>query len=145
MKRLFLVISCTLVGFSCARKTIENPALISDMISVMDFGAIPNDGKDDSRAIQAALDKAIKDPGSSRVYCPPGVYDLEKGVLITRKNKTEYDFVTLTLSGHISAYSAIQALGSTTVFRMKHPTLGVGVQSARNVVIENIVFKGCAT
>jgi polygalacturonase len=40
-------------------------------ISVTDFGAVPDDGRDDQAAIQAAIDSAA--PGTTVVF-PPGVY-----------------------------------------------------------------------
>jgi parallel beta-helix repeat protein len=40
-------------------------------ISVLDFGAVPDDGRDDQAAIQQAIDRAA--PGTTVVF-PPGVY-----------------------------------------------------------------------
>jgi Pectate lyase superfamily protein len=48
--------------------------------NVVSYGAIPNDGKDDTAAIQAAIDS-----GKTTVYLPVGAYHLTKTVLI-RKN-----------------------------------------------------------
>lgn len=45
--------------------------------NVQTFGAIPNDGKDDTAAIQAAIDS-----GRTTVYFPVGNYHLERTVLI---------------------------------------------------------------
>jgi Pectate lyase superfamily protein len=45
--------------------------------SVVSYGAIPNDGKDDTAAIQAAIDA-----GSTTVYFPVGNYNLQGTVLI---------------------------------------------------------------
>jgi len=129
---------------SCTKKVIESIQHDPNTINILDFGAIPDDGKDDSPAIQAAINHAIQSSTSSKVYCPPGTYDLHTSVMIAHRPLKEYEFVTMTVSGHISAYAANPALGSTTVFRMKHATFGLGVQSARNVVIENIVFEGKA-
>jgi Pectate lyase superfamily protein len=48
--------------------------------NIIPFGAIPNDGRDDSAAIQAAIDS-----GQTTVYLPVGAYHLTKTILI-RKN-----------------------------------------------------------
>ncbi|MGA9379806.1 MAG: glycosyl hydrolase family 28-related protein [Phormidium sp.] len=45
--------------------------------NVVSFGAIPNDGKDDSAAIQAAIDS-----GKTTVYFPNGEYDVQATVLV---------------------------------------------------------------
>jgi Pectate lyase superfamily protein len=56
-----------------------NPASDS-WANIIPFGAIPNDGRDDSAAIQAAIDS-----GQTTVYLPVGAYHLTKTILI-RKN-----------------------------------------------------------
>jgi hypothetical protein len=43
--------------------------------NVLDFGAVPNDGKDDTAAFQAAFDSLDPHAGGT-VYCPPGQYDI---------------------------------------------------------------------
>lgn len=79
------------------------------------------------------------------MYCPPGVYDLDKGLVIAnQKSNGEFGFVSFQLSGHISAYSPNQNIGSTTVFKLKKPTFGVALHLARNCIVQNIVFEGCA-
>jgi hypothetical protein len=45
--------------------------------NVVSYGAVPNDGRDDTAAIQAAIDS-----GSTTVYLPVGNYDLQDTVLI---------------------------------------------------------------
>ncbi|WP_310487336.1 glycosyl hydrolase family 28-related protein [Chamaesiphon sp. VAR_69_metabat_338] len=57
----------------------DNPAG-DNWANVIPFGAIPNDGRDDSTAIQAAIDS-----GQTTVYLPVGAYNLSKTILI-RKN-----------------------------------------------------------
>jgi hypothetical protein len=47
-------------------------------VHVRDFGALPNDGKDDSEAIRKAIDYA-KDNGTNTVVLEAGVYDLKDG------------------------------------------------------------------
>ncbi|MGB4837359.1 MAG: hypothetical protein WBP08_00065 [Saprospiraceae bacterium] len=119
--------------------------LRNEYVDISTFGAIANDGIDDSDAIQRTIDFAINIGTSSHVYCPPGIYDLNKGIVIANQNDNgEYFFTTLTLSGDISTYASNQNIGQTTVFRLRNPTFGIALQSARNCVVENIVFEGCA-
>ncbi|MCB0746280.1 MAG: hypothetical protein KDC90_02350 [Ignavibacteriae bacterium] len=115
------------------------------IVNIVEFGAIPNDSQDNSDAIQMAIDFAIKSKKSSRVFCPPGVYILNKGLIISRiQENGEYGFVTLTIGGNVATYSGDQNIGKVVVFKMNRPTFGLALQSARNCVIENIVFEGCA-
>jgi hypothetical protein len=46
------------------------------VFKVVDFGAVPNDGKDDVAAIQRAVDQAEKE-GGGVVLFPPGVFDFD--------------------------------------------------------------------
>ncbi len=48
--------------------------------NVVSYGAVPNDGKDDTDAIQAAIDS-----GQTTVYFPVGYYNLQ-GTILIRKN-----------------------------------------------------------
>ena len=146
---IILLSMLSLLNLNCTKKIFsEESGLLNkefDYISIIDFGAIPNDNLDDSDAIQNSINYAIQNTSSSHIYCPPGVYDLEKGLIIANhKSNGEYHFTTLTLSGHISTYSANQKTGSTTVFKLRKPTFGIALQSARNCVVENISFVGCA-
>lgn len=143
MKKLFIVLCLINIVSSCSRK-IEFAANL-DLVNIIDFGAIPNDEKDDSKAIQAAVNYAIKNLKSSHIYCPPGLYDLHQGIVVGDQNENgEYNFVTLTISGHVSSYTSNQKIGSTTVFKLRNPTFGIAFQTVRNSIIENIVFEGCA-
>jgi polygalacturonase len=54
----------------------DNPAN-NAWANVVSYGAIPNDGKDDTAAIQAAIDS-----GKTTVYLPVGYYHLNKTILI---------------------------------------------------------------
>jgi len=118
----------------------------TDIIDIRDFGAIADDGKDDSDAIQQAVNTALNSGKSSHIYISPGIYDLQKGIVVARLDGAgQMQFVTLTISGHVSAYSSDQRIGKTSVLRLKNPGFGIALQKARNCVIENIVFEGCAT
>ncbi|MCX5647626.1 MAG: right-handed parallel beta-helix repeat-containing protein, partial [Planctomycetota bacterium] len=49
-----------------------------EALKVTDFGAVPNDGKDDAPAFQAALEACAKKPGATLALAP-GTYDLFGG------------------------------------------------------------------
>jgi parallel beta-helix repeat protein len=46
-------------------------------IDITSFGAIPNDGKDDTKAVRKAIDQCRRQPGSNLLF-PPGRYDFSK-------------------------------------------------------------------
>ena len=50
-------------------------------ISVSSFGAIPDDGKNDMAALNAAADYCRKNPGTTLIM-PPGVYDIENDLAL---------------------------------------------------------------
>ncbi|MEI6645912.1 MAG: glycosyl hydrolase family 28-related protein [bacterium] len=60
-------------GYHSSKNPISNHSVTN--VSVADSGAIPDDGKDDVAAIQAAI-HAVEKKGGGIVYFPPGVYDL---------------------------------------------------------------------
>lgn len=55
------------------------------LLNILDFGAIPDDGEDDTQPIQDAIDSAHALGGRVRVYCPSGVYHID-GALQKTKN-----------------------------------------------------------
>ncbi|MBW4691353.1 MAG: glycoside hydrolase family 55 protein [Lyngbya sp. HA4199-MV5] len=57
----------------------DNP-LTTPWANVTSYGAVPNDGKDDTAAIQAAIDS-----GKTTVYLPVGNYDLQKTVFVRNR------------------------------------------------------------
>lgn len=139
-KEILVFIPLIFVYISCTPniKIIDK----SDHINIIDFGAIPNDGKDDYISIQNAINYTLKN-GNSKIFVPYGIYDLSKGLVFSNKNESgEYDFISFTLTGNISAFSSNQNIGKTSVFRIKDATFILAVQNVRNALIENIVFEG---
>lgn len=61
--------------------SIIGTSLLGGVINVKDFGAIPNDDKSDSEAIQKAIIKAEKQGGGT-VYVPSGTYLINKPIQI---------------------------------------------------------------
>lgn len=110
------------------------------------FGAIPDDGIDDSQAIQNAINAAIKLPITSRINAGPGVFKLDKGVVAANKlSSGEYFNTTITISGAIPSYSKDSDAGSTTVFELVDSnSFCIAIHKGRNCLIENIVFLGVA-
>ena len=60
----------------------EIPDVTGTVLDVTEFGAIPNDKKDDTEAILAAVKKAHETEDNVVVYLPPGRYILKKIVNI---------------------------------------------------------------
>ncbi|HLJ50811.1 MAG TPA: glycosyl hydrolase family 28-related protein [Bryobacteraceae bacterium] len=50
-------------------------------VNIQDFGAVPNDGNDDSAAIQAAFDSLDRVQGGT-VLCPAGTYDVLTPIVV---------------------------------------------------------------
>ena len=110
--KIFLIISL-LPNCVSTKNGLDNQF----MVNVLEFGAKPNDNQDDSEAIQKAIDFAIKSNKSSRVFCPPGVYILDRGLVIARsQGNGEYGFVTLTIGGSVATYAKDQNIGKVAVF-----------------------------
>ncbi|MGJ5674701.1 MAG: glycosyl hydrolase family 28-related protein [Nostochopsis sp.] len=64
-------------------------------VTSSEYGAIPNDGKDDTQAIQKALSQF---PGQGRIiYLPNGVYDISNSLHwpTGERNRSDYKYTTL--------------------------------------------------
>lgn len=102
------------------------------------FGAIPNDGKDDSWSIQKAINFALNSAKNPVVQISGGTY-IVNNVIIGKKSGSEYDFVTLTLRGNTNFVAA------TTQFTCSNKNaFCLNIQRGRSIVIENIRFNGSA-
>ncbi|MHB1457022.1 MAG: right-handed parallel beta-helix repeat-containing protein [Armatimonadota bacterium] len=76
--RKFVILSLTaliaiLIGAVCVRAEDEGEKPM--IIDVTKFGAVPNDGKNDTPAVQKAILECAKNPGATLVF-PKGRYDL---------------------------------------------------------------------
>jgi len=65
-----ICIFITIPMYNCSKVTLE--------IKVTDFGAVPNDGKNDAPAILSAIE-ACKGKQSTELIFPPGIYDINGG------------------------------------------------------------------
>lgn len=100
------------------------------------FGAIPGDGKDDSWAIQKAIDFAVNSAKNPIVQLAGGNY-MVSNVVIGKKSGNEYDFVTLTLRGNTNL------VAPSTEFTCENKNgFCLNIQRGRNILIENISFVG---
>ncbi|MCP6762403.1 MAG: glycoside hydrolase family 55 protein [Fischerella sp. CENA71] len=64
-------------------------------VTAPEYGAIPNDGKDDTKAIQKALNKF---PAQGRIiYLPNGIYDISNSLHwpAGERNRSDYKYTTL--------------------------------------------------
>ncbi|MGV6829446.1 MAG: glycosyl hydrolase family 28-related protein [Flavobacteriales bacterium] len=122
-------------------------------IDVTWFGAKPNDNISDVEAIQKAINSAIKSTGVSVVYFPPGEYCIDAPLFAynNKKNKKDdkvhYSFINLTLLGHQLPYSNPKdKKGGVSVLKANQEIPFIlGIQGARGVHIENLVFDGYFT
>ena len=133
----------------CAVALFVSPTKVSASVSgtgeifVRDFGAIPNDGKDDSQAILAALESA-KSKGIAKVTFEAGVYDFKglPGWERAERKRACYialkDFPNLELSG------AVNSKGEPTTKFIKDNDLKecqpmiMSVENCSNVKVRNI-------
>ncbi|WP_119169284.1 glycosyl hydrolase family 28-related protein [Algihabitans albus] len=76
-----LVVSLLPVSLTATAQT-GSPAP-GQPVSVLDFGAIPGDGQDDSAAFQSALDAA---PTNGLVVVPAGTYELDSTVTVANRH-----------------------------------------------------------
>ena len=85
-------------------------------VNILDFGATPNDGKDDSATIQAAFNSIDPMQGGT-VICPPGTYDISTPIVV-KSNAVRF----AGLSGP-SYNEDIPYAGCTLVAHTDHMTL----------------------
>ena len=88
MKKVLLLIAatCTLSGVSMAHTSPLHPTKV---ISVLDFGAKPNDGKDDTKALRKAA-QYCRDNQGTTLEMPAGIYQLRD----TKAEKLEKDVLS---------------------------------------------------
>lgn len=74
MKRLLVFFVCTCAS-ACLLQAQDKSA--GEVINVAGYGAVADDGKDDTKALRKAVDYGRTHPGST-LYFPPGVYQLKE-------------------------------------------------------------------
>lgn len=80
MRKLLLIVILPLILVFAAVR-LQLPQAAAGQVNVRDYGAIPNDGQDDSRAIQKAINAAITQK-AQRVVFEKGTYDFSEDPLM---------------------------------------------------------------
>jgi predicted lipoprotein with Yx(FWY)xxD motif len=89
-------------------------------LQVKDFGAVGNGVKDDTAAIQAAVNKA-GELGGAKVYFPKGIYILKNTILVQRDNIT------------------LEGVGWEAELRlMSHPQRVITIKNAKHSIVRNL-------
>jgi hypothetical protein len=114
-------------------------ALLASCISPTDYGAVPDDGRDDAPAFQRAIDHAIDE--HAEVCVPPGVWNLARTAGHVGSIQVVGD------AGKPGGPIAIRGAGPRTVLRMsgqghKRAWSVIYVKNAHDVVIRDLVIDG---
>lgn len=106
------------------------------------FGAIPDDGIDDSFAFQKAIDFCIRNGRSARLKCGGGVFNV-KNLVIADYASGNARYVSFSLEGVAPAYDASSIAARMTEFSSTDPqAFTIAIQHGANVTIRNISFRG---
>jgi hypothetical protein len=112
-------------------------------ISVKDFGAIPGDGKDDSKAIQAAIESA-KSKGIAKVTFEAGVYEFKGLPGWERSDRKRSCYITIKDLSNLELSGKVDAKGLPVTMFIKEndlkecqPTI-LSIENSTNISIKNI-------
>ncbi len=91
IKCSFLILSFLISGFSgtVLSQSIKEAAAKSKRIDISTFGAIPDDGIDDSDAFRAAM-KFCRETPNTTLFIPPGIYNFKD----KEATKIEYEAIS---------------------------------------------------
>ncbi|EKD10465.1 Ig-like domain-containing protein [Limnospira platensis] len=107
---------------------------LSDWVSPLAFGGLPNDGIDDTLAIQAAIDS-----GASTVYLPNGVWNIG-GNLQLRNNLQRFIGTEATILGSGTITVADGTTDVVSVERLEAPNITFVQDSDRTMVMSNMII-----
>ncbi|BAI90467.1 Ig-like domain-containing protein [Arthrospira platensis NCB002] len=107
---------------------------LSDWVSPLAFGGLPNDGIDDTLAIQAAIDS-----GASTVYLPNGVWNIG-GNLQLRNNLQRFIGTEATILGSGTITVADGSADVVSVERLEAPNITFIQDSDRTMVMSNMII-----
>jgi len=139
-----------------------------EWVDVTDYGAVPDDGKDDWDAIQGALENSR----NHTAYVPAGIYDIDleknNGIVMRRgyklymhkdavlqamkTSKGSCQVINVGSSGHKDDpdyYSDIEISGGTVIGELRETgkdgdgVMGIRVQYAKNIYIHDVTIKEC--
>jgi len=112
-------------------------------VSIKDFGAIPGDGKDDSKAIQAAIESA-KSKGIAKVTFEAGVYEFKGLPGWERAERKRSCYMTLKDLSNLELSGAVDSKGNPTTKFIKDNDLKesqpmiMSVENSANLKMRNI-------
>lgn len=108
------------------------------------FGAIPNDGIDDSYAWQKAINFVISKAHGAKLRASGGTFNV-KNLVIAKYIGGEAQFVTIDIEGAAPALENISVNGQVTeLYTTDNQAFTMAVQLGRMVHIKNILFNGVA-
>jgi hypothetical protein len=114
-----------------------------DKISVSDFGAIPGDGKDDSEAIQAAIEQARVD-GIRKVCFEAGIYEFKMIPGWERTERKRSCYITIKDISDLELSGVTDEQGLPATFWVKDNDLKecqpmiLSIQQGANITLRNI-------
>jgi len=112
-------------------------------VSVKDFGAIAGDGKDDSKAIQAAIESA-KSKGIAKVTFEAGVYEFKGLPGWERAERKRSCYMTLKDLSNLELSGAVDSKGDPATKFIKDNDLKesqpmiMSVENSSNIIVRNI-------
>ena len=117
--------------------------LPQDKISVSDFGALPDDGKDDSKAILAAIEKARTD-GIHKVCFEAGKYEFKSIPGWERSDRKRSCYITIQDISNLELCGVTDEQGLPATFWVKDNDLKecqpmiLSIQQGVNITLRNI-------
>lgn len=108
-------------------------------INVDEFGAIPNDGLDDSQAIQDAVDYAIANASTNKVIFSLGTYNIDSPIFLMKRSGITYSFFNLDVEGSSNTYGGRNTTKIVPSFNDKPAIL---IQLGKGVKISNLEIVG---
>ena len=135
--RMLLFVPVTLIlSMGCTRANISSEGKLT-VINVSDFGAIPDDGNDDTHAVRIALDDIREIQHRATLYFPPGKYDFFSDSAstvhypVTAVHK-QWDFVT---PFHLDGQKDLTIDGGGATFIMHGRMTPFVINACRNVKV----------
>ncbi len=106
------------------------------------FGAMADDGVDDSYAFQKAINFCIKHAHSAKLKCGGGVFNV-KNIVIADYVSGNANYVAFSLEGVAPAYDG-SSIGAkmTELFTTDPQAFTIAIQHGANVTVRNISFRG---
>ncbi|MBC2595570.1 right-handed parallel beta-helix repeat-containing protein [Ruficoccus amylovorans] len=135
---LSVLLAAAAFGIGCAGQA--QPASVT-VLSVDDYGAVPNDGADDSAAIAAALKASSEVAGPVRLVFSEGTYNFRPASTPAEMVRIE-DRRDLIVSGQVAEDGA-PATRLEINLELVNDTLGAGhfvIENSENIMVENLVL-----